>query len=90
MKVAIIAADRAVDLSLCPRPPPGNEANSPTKPGDGFFVTFRVYGPTEALVRKTRKLNAIKKLDEQKQATGTWDSAVGDSPRRSGRRSSLK
>ncbi len=59
MKIAIVAANRPVDLYLWPRPPPRKEANSPTKPGVGLFVAFRVYGPTEALVRKTRKLSAI-------------------------------
>jgi hypothetical protein len=47
-------ADRSVDVFFGPTAPTGHEDNwVPTKPGVGFFLYFRWYGPLEAYFDKT-------------------------------------
>jgi hypothetical protein len=53
-------ADRSVDIYLGPRSPAGKESNwLPTKEGRGYTLLFRFYGPEEALLDRSWKLDDI-------------------------------
>lgn len=55
--------DGSVDLYFGPEAPDGKDANwVPTKPGYGFEVMFRLYGPEKPLFDKTWVLPDIEKL----------------------------
>jgi len=46
--------DGSVDIYFGPKPPQGKESNwLPTKNGEGYFLLFRFYGPTQAVAAKT-------------------------------------
>ena len=52
--------DGSYDLYMGPDPPKGQEGNwIKTNPGEGFFVIFRFYGPTEAFYDKSYQLPDI-------------------------------
>ena len=56
--------DGSVDLWFGPGAPDGHDANwVPTQPARGFEVMFRLYGPTEALFKKTWALPDIEKVN---------------------------
>jgi hypothetical protein len=56
-------ADGSVDLYYGPAPPEGKEANwVPTKPGEGFELLARFYGPTPALYEKGWQLEDVEKI----------------------------
>ncbi len=56
-------ADGGTDLFLGPRAPEGKAGNwLATVPGRGYFVVFRLYGPTEAALDKTWKPGDFEKL----------------------------
>lgn len=53
-------SDGSYDLYMGPEPLAGQEGNSiKTNPGEGFFVLFRFYGPTEAYYDKSYQLPDI-------------------------------
>ncbi len=55
-------ADGSIDLYFGPAAPAGFEKNwLKTNPGEGFFMYFRAYGPTQAYFDKTWKLNDVEK-----------------------------
>jgi hypothetical protein len=55
--------DGSVDLYYGPTPPEGKEANwVPTKPGQGFELLARFYGPTPALYEKGWQLEDVEKI----------------------------
>jgi hypothetical protein len=57
-------ADGSVDLYLGPTAPAGKEANwIPTKPGAGFFLIFRLYGPEPSLFDKTWQLPDVETVE---------------------------
>ena len=59
-------ADGSTDIFFGPTPPAGKEANwVPTDPAREFEVMFRLYGPKEALFKKTWTLPDIEKLAVQ-------------------------
>jgi hypothetical protein len=56
-------ADGSVDLYFGPVAPAGFEKHwLKTNPGEGFFMYFRAYGPTQAFFDKTWKLNDVEKI----------------------------
>jgi hypothetical protein len=56
-------ADGSIDLYFGPAAPAGFEKNwFKTNPGEGFFMYFRAYGPTQAFFDKTWKLNNVEKV----------------------------
>jgi len=56
--------DGSVDLYFGPTPPPSGETGwIKTKPGEGFFMYFRLYGPEEPFYDKSWKLNDVAKVD---------------------------
>lgn len=56
-------ADGSVDLYFGPTAPAGNESNwVKTKPGTGFFLYFRWYGPLQPYFDKSWKLPDVVKL----------------------------
>ena len=59
-----VNADGSIDLHFGPKPPPSGETGwIKTKPGEGFFMYFRFYGPLEAFYDKSWKLNDVVKVD---------------------------
>jgi len=56
-------ADGSTELFFGPNAPQGKEANwLATVPGKGYFVIFRLYGPTEAALDKSWKPGDIERL----------------------------
>ncbi|MDP2784774.1 MAG: DUF1254 domain-containing protein [Sulfurimicrobium sp.] len=56
-------ADGSVDLYLGPQAPAGKESNwISTKPGEGYFVGFRFYGPQKAFYDKVWTPSDIEKV----------------------------
>jgi hypothetical protein len=56
-------ADGSFDICLGPKAPVGHEANwLATVPGKGYFVIFRLYGPTEAAINKSWKPGDFEKV----------------------------
>jgi hypothetical protein len=56
-------ADGSVDVSFGPQAPAGEESNwVPTRPGGGFEVLFRFYGPEPPLFDKTWRLPDIERV----------------------------
>ena len=52
--------DGSVEIYFGPKAPKGKEANwAPTKAGVDYFLLFRFYGPTEALIKKTWTLGDL-------------------------------
>jgi hypothetical protein len=52
--------DGSYDLYMGPEPPKGQEGNwIKTNAGEGFFVIFRFYGPTEPYFDKSYQLPNI-------------------------------
>jgi hypothetical protein len=55
--------DGSVDLYFGPNPPDSGETGwIKTKPGEGFFMYFRFYGPLEPFYDKSWKLNDVVKV----------------------------
>jgi hypothetical protein len=55
--------DGTIDMYFGPTPPPqGEKSWVKTKPGEGFFMYFRFYGPTEAFYDKSWKVNDVQKV----------------------------
>jgi hypothetical protein len=58
-----VNADGSVDLHFGPTPPPSGETGwIKTRPGVGFFMYFRFYGPLEPFYDKSWKLNDVVKV----------------------------
>jgi hypothetical protein len=56
-------ADGSIDLYFGPAAPAGFEKNwLKTNPGEGFFMYFRAYDPTQAFFDKSWKLNDVEKI----------------------------
>jgi hypothetical protein len=56
-------ADGSTDVYIGPTPPKGFENNwVQTKPGEGWFVLFRFYGPTEKMFDKSWSLGDFEKV----------------------------
>ena len=56
-------ADGSIDLYFGPTAPDGKEKNwLKTNPGEGFFMYFRAYGPTESFFDRSYKLNDLEKI----------------------------
>jgi hypothetical protein len=56
--------DGSTDLHLGPKAPQGQEANwLATVPGRGYFAILRLYGPTEAALKRTWKPGDIEKAN---------------------------
>ncbi|MGY3618840.1 DUF1254 domain-containing protein [Bradyrhizobium sp. USDA 10063] len=56
-------ADGSIDLYFGPSAPAGNEANwVKSKPGSGFFLYFRWYGPLQPYFDKTWRLPDVEKV----------------------------
>ncbi len=59
-----VNADGSVDIHFGPTPPPSGETGwIKTKPGEGFFMYFRFYGPLEPFFDKSWKLSDVVKVD---------------------------
>jgi len=57
-------ADGSINLYVGPQAPPGKEANwIYTAPGARWFMTFRFYGPTEALFAKRWRLQDLDRAE---------------------------
>ena len=57
-------ADGSTDLYLGPKAPAGKESNwMATVPGKGYFAVLRLYGPTEAAMKKAWKPGDLEKLE---------------------------
>jgi hypothetical protein len=55
--------DGSLDIYFGPTPPPqGEESWIKTKPGEGFFMYFRFYGPLEPFYDKSWKVNDVVKV----------------------------
>jgi hypothetical protein len=60
----ITNADGSADLYFAPTPPEGLETNwVKTLPGQGFFLYFRAYGPTQEFFDLSWRLNDLEKLE---------------------------
>ncbi len=58
-----VNADGTIDLYFGPTPPPQGESSwVKTKPGEGFFMYFRFYGPLKPFYDKSWKLNDVVKV----------------------------
>ena len=56
-------ADGGTDIFFGPRAPEGNAQNwLATAPGRAYFAIFRLYGPTEAALKKTWKSGDFEKV----------------------------
>jgi len=56
--------DGTIDLHFGPTPPPkGEKSWVKTKPGEGFFMYFRFYGPLKPFFDKSWKLNDVVKVN---------------------------
>jgi hypothetical protein len=59
-----VNADGSIDIYFGPTPPPSGERGwIKTKPGEGFFMYFRFYGPLEPFYDKSWKLNDVVRVD---------------------------
>ena len=59
-----VNADGSVDVHFGPTPPPSGETGwIKTKPGEGFFMYFRFYGPLEPFYDKSWQLNDVVKVN---------------------------
>ena len=55
--------DGTIDLHFGPTPPASGEKSwVKTKPGEGFFMYFRLYGPLKPFYDKSWKLNDVVKV----------------------------
>ena len=55
--------DGTIDLYFGPTPPAqGGKAWIKTKPGEGFFMYFRFYGPLKPFYDKSWKVNEVRKV----------------------------
>jgi hypothetical protein len=58
-----VNADGSIDMYFGPTPPPqGEKSWVKTKPGEGFFMYFRLYGPLEPFYDKSWKVNDVVKV----------------------------
>jgi hypothetical protein len=56
--------DGTIDLHFGPKPPPqGEKSWVKTKPGEGFFMYFRLYAPLKPFYDKSWKLNDVVKVN---------------------------
>jgi hypothetical protein len=59
-----VNADGSIDMYFGPTPPPhGEKSWVKTKPGEGFFMYFRFYGPLEPFYDKSWKVNDVVKVN---------------------------
>jgi hypothetical protein len=59
-------ADGSVDIFFGPKAPAGKESNwIPTRPGGGWEIIFRFYGPQKPLFEKTWRLPDIERIAAQ-------------------------
>jgi len=57
-------ADGGVNVYIGPRAPAGKEANwVATKPGEGYFLAFRFYGPQKAFYDRARTPSDVEKIN---------------------------